>query len=175
MNFDWKTMLSSIAPALGTAIGGPFGGMAAQAALNALGITPEKGKEETQLQHALADATPEDLRKLKAQDQQFTKDMKSLDVDMARLDGKDRDSARALAEKSNAIPQVILSVVYTCAYAVTIYLFMTGQVHVQDGQQVLFGSLLGFLTTAQAQVLNFWFGSSHGSKQKTAIMGSSNG
>jgi len=35
---------------------------------------------------------------------------------------------------------------------------------------VMFGGLLGVLSTAQIQIMNFWFGSSSGSKQKTAVM-----
>ena len=43
---DWKGMLSKIAPMAATAIGGPFGAMAASALLTTLGIVPEKGNEE---------------------------------------------------------------------------------------------------------------------------------
>jgi len=171
MSFDWKAMLSSVAPAIGTAVGGPFGGMAATAALSALGIEPEAGKEEAQLQDALATAKPEDLRLLKGMDQQFAKDMKALDVDIAKLDKEDRGDARAMAKSNGAIPQIILSSIYTIAYSIVMYAFMTGNVQVPENQQVLFGSLIGILTAAQVQIMNFWFGSSHGSKQKTELMG----
>jgi len=169
--FDWKSMLASIAPVIGTAVGGPFGGMAAKAALSALGISAEAGKEEALLAQAIQQASPEDLRKLKAQDQQFAKDMKSLNVDLAKLDGADRNSARQLAVTHGALPQIILSVAYTIAYSAVMYAFMTGQVQVSDNQQILFGSLIGILSGAQVQILNFWFGSTHGSQKKDQIIG----
>jgi len=170
MSFSWKSLIASVAPVLGTALGGPFGGMATSAALKALGVTPEEGKEETQLARAMQNATPEDLLKIKQCDQQFQKDMKALDVDIAKLDGQDRASARDMATKAGALPQIILSSIYTVAYSFVMYAFMTGQVHVADSQQVLFGSLIGILTAAQVQILNFWFGSSHGSQKKTDLM-----
>lgn len=170
MNFDWKEMLSSVAPMIGGAIGGPFGAVAAKAGLEILGITPEPGNEEQQMEAALAKATPADLLKLKQADQQFAKDMKALDVDVMRIDQADRDSARGMASKTGREPQIILSVVYTIGYAVVMYNFMAGNVSVPEGQQVLFGSLIGILTAAQVQILNFWFGSSSGSKEKTAAL-----
>ena len=172
MAFDWKGIVASVAPMIGTAVGGPFGAMAAKAGLEALGITPEAGKEEAQLKQALATATAEDLRKLKEADQKFATDMKSLDIDLARIDQTDRASARTLFAAGGKEAQIILSVVYTIGYAMVVYFFMTGQVEVLENQQILFGSLIGVLTAAQLQILNFWFGSSSGSKDKTKLINS---
>jgi len=170
MPLDWKAMLSSVAPMIGTAIGGPFGAVAAQAGLKMLGITPDAGNEEQQLQQALASATPADLLKLKQADQQFAKEMKALDVDVMRIDQADRGSARTMAKTNGIWPQVVLSTIYTIAYGVVLYCFMTGKLNVPEDQKILFGSLIGILTGAQVQILNFWFGSSSGSKQKTAAL-----
>ncbi len=49
MGFDWKSIVSSVAPVLGTALGGPLGGVAARAAMDALGITP--GAEKKLIRH----------------------------------------------------------------------------------------------------------------------------
>ena len=163
-------MLSSVAPLIGTAIGGPFGAVAAQAGLKALGIEPEPGNEEQQLEAAMASATPEDMYKIKTADQQFAKDMKKLDVDIMRIDQADRSSARNMTKTTGIWPQVILSIIYTAAYGVVLYCFMSGQIDVPENQQILFGSLIGILTAAQVQILNFWFGSSSGSKEKTAAV-----
>jgi len=165
---DWKSIVSSVAPVIGGAVGGPFGAMAAKAGLSALGISPESGNEEAQLQSAIENASPQDLLMLKQANQQFKKDMKSLDVDVLKIDAGDRKNARGMPGAKNA--QIALSIAYTVAYAVVVYNFMMGNVHVQENQQVLFGSLIGILTAAQVQILNFWFGSSSGSKDKTAAL-----
>jgi len=170
MSFDWKATLGTVAPMLATALGGRLAGLAAKAGLTALGIEPEPGNEEQQLAAAMASATPADLLKLKQADQQFRLDMRKLGVDLARIDAADRNSARRMAKERGIWPQVTLSVVYTVAYGVVLYYFMTGQISVPESQRILFGSLLGFLTAAQTQIFNFWFGSSHGSARKTELL-----
>jgi hypothetical protein len=167
MGWDWKETLSKVAPMIGTAIGGPFGGMAASAALNVLGVTPEKGREEDQLQEALVGMTPDQAIQLKTANQNWLKTMKELGLKEKELHARDRDSARGLAKETGIWPQIILSVIYTIAYGVVLYCFMTGKLSVPEDQKILFGSLIGILTGAQVQILNFWFGSSSGSKEKT--------
>jgi len=169
MSFNWKDTLSTVAPLIASAFGTPVAGLAVQAGLAALGIKPDVKveKQQTQLEEALVSATPSDLLKLKKADYEFKERMEELGVEVQKLNQKDRVSARDLAKSSGVIPQVILSVVYTISYGFVMYMFMTGGVNVQDGQQVLFGSLIGILTAAQIQILNFWFGSSSGSKEKT--------
>ena len=168
MSFDWKSTLATVAPMIASAVGTPVAGMAVSAGLAALGIKAEAGNEEKQLAQAIQGATPQDMLKLKEADNKFKTDMAELEVEVQKLDTDDRDSARDLAKTKGMTPQIILSVVYTLAYGAVVYFFMTGQVNVQDNQQVLFGSLIGILTAAQIQILNFFFGSSHGSKEKTA-------
>jgi hypothetical protein len=44
MNMDWKSIVSTVAPWIGTALGGPLGGMAVEAAAKALGISEKTSK-----------------------------------------------------------------------------------------------------------------------------------
>lgn len=172
MDFDWKSTLSTFAPAIATAFGSPVAGLAVSAALKGLGITPHADPEqhEAQLAEAVRGATPEQLMELKKSDHQFRKDMAQLGVDLERIHQADRASAREMMKEKGMAPQLILSVVYTIAYGVVLYCFMAGKIHVPDAQQILFGSLIGILTAAQVQILNFWFGSSSGSKEKDGHM-----
>lgn len=169
--FDWKQTLATVAPMIASAVGSPVAGMAVSAGLSALGITPQPGSEEQQLAEAMKTATPEQFAALKQAELQFQKDMKSLDIDLAKINQADRASARQMFAAGGKTAQIILSVVYTIAYGVVLYCFMTGQIKVPSDQQVLFGSLIGILTAAQVQILNFWFGSSAGSKDKTQLLG----
>lgn len=173
MGFDWKATLATVAPAIASALGTPVAGVAVSAGLKLFGIEAQAGNEEEQLAEAVRRAGPEELRKLREADQQFAKDMKALDIDLARIDQADRSSARDLAKAKGMAPQLTLSIVYTIAYGVVLYCFMAGKIHVPESQQILFGSLIGILTAAQVQILNFWFGSSSGSKEKTAALAGS--
>ena len=169
---NWKDLLSKIAPMAGAAIGGPFGGMAASALLDKFGISPEKGNEENQLKQAIEAMTPDQAVRLKEGERQWKLDMQAMGIKEKDLNVKDRASARDMIKFTGILPQVILSVVYTVAYGVVLHAFMTGQLSVPDEHAILFGSLIGILTGAQVQILNFWFGSSSGSKEKTAAMSS---
>ncbi|MCK5611782.1 hypothetical protein KAR91_58475 [Candidatus Pacearchaeota archaeon] len=167
MNFDWKGTLSKVAPMLGTAVGGPFGGMAASAALKLLDIEPEKGGEEEQLAEAMVSISPEQAVKLQMAEKEWKATMKELNLKEEDLHAKDRASARDMAAKTGIKPQVILSVLYTVGYIVVLYMFLSGGVDIAESIKAEFNMLLGVLTTCQVQIMNFWFGSSSGSKDKT--------
>ncbi len=168
MDFDWKSALSKIAPTVATAIGGPFGGMAASAALNLLGIDAEKGKEELQLEQAIASMTPELAFKLKMAEKNWLTTMRELDLKEEDLHGKDRNSARRMAAKTSIAPQITLSLLYTSGYIAVLYMFLMGEVAIADSLKAEFNLVLGVLTAGQVQIMNFWFGSSSGSKEKTS-------
>lgn len=173
MSDKWKRILSKVAPALGTAIGGPFGtlagGIVAQALLG------KKDATEEEIAAAVEHATPEDFLKLKELDQQFARDMKALDVDIFKTEIADKASARELY-KTNYWPQVVLSTIYNVGYFAMLFLFLTGRV-TTDGlpaeMQGAFLTLLGVLTAALPQINGFWFGSSFGSKEKTTALAAS--
>ena len=65
---DFTTIIKTVAPWIGTALGGPLGGMAVTAAANALGLSD---KTTEGLKTALSGATPEQLLALKEADQAF--------------------------------------------------------------------------------------------------------
>jgi len=173
MEFDWRATLGKVAPMIGTALGGPFGGMAATAALDILGVEPEKGNEKKQLERALESMSPDQAIKLQLAEKEWIATMKELDLKKEDLHARDRASARDMVKTSGIWPQIVLSVIYTIAYGIVLYCFMTGKLAVPEDQKILFGSLIGILTGAQVQILNFWFGSSSGSKEKTAKLGGS--
>lgn len=166
-SMDWKSLVKNIAPTLGAALGSPMGGAATR--FLAEKFLGDPSADESQLAEALLAASPGDLQEIRRLDKEFRVEMRKLDVDVFKLETQDRDSARSLASKTSMVPQIILSVLYSIAYGVVLYAFMTGKITVPESQQVLFGSLIGILTGAQVQILNFWFGSSSGSKQKDAI------
>lgn len=170
----WKDIVRSIAPTLGTALGGPMAGAATKFIANKL-----LGKEDatqSEIEEAIMGATPEQLVKLKEIDNQFKLDMKNLEIDVYELEYKDRDSARKLFAV-NIWPQIVLSAIFVIGYFGVLYFLlhagMPAEGEEAKGVQLMinnpvFTTILGVLTAAIPQILGFWFGSSLGSKEKTS-------
>jgi len=167
----WKDILATVAPTIATALtgGNPLAGMTVRWLMKKV-LGTDEGKTEADLEQWFEGATPENLQQLKKIDNDFKLEMRKLEIDVYKTDAADRASARTFGSNTTIAPQVILSVVYTGAYVLVLYLFMTGQVNIDPQYQGLFNTVLGILTAAQMQIMNFWFGSSSGSKQKTAHM-----
>lgn len=72
---DFTSLLKTVAPWIGTALGGPLGGMAVTAAANALGLGD---KTTDAIKQALGGATPEQMLALKEADQTFALQMQTL-------------------------------------------------------------------------------------------------
>jgi hypothetical protein len=151
-------LLKGIAPALATAVGGPLGGLAVSAIASKLGVSDSV--------EAVAQAI--------AGDPQATQKLQELELEYAKLDAQDRDSARKayaeVATSANAtkldklvVPILALGVV-GLAFAL-IGLLMFKNVPTDQQQIIIFA--LGFITSSAGQVLSFYFGSSQGSKDKT--------
>jgi len=83
---------------------------------------------------------------------------------------QDRDSARQLAKDKGIVVQAVLSALYTLGYFGTLFVFITGKASVPPDMVGMVTTLIGALGAAQLQILNFWFGSSRGSKDKTAAL-----
>lgn len=93
---DWKNLIGTVAPWIGTALGGPLGGMAVSAVADALGLSD---KTEDAIKQALSGVTPEQMLAVKAADQQFAARMQELGFAnqqaLAKISADDRASARA--------------------------------------------------------------------------------
>lgn len=160
-----KGLLKTVAPTIATAVGGPMGGVAMKFLADKF-VGGDTGKVED----FLLAANPEQLAQLKLADMEFQKEMKKLDIDLEQIATEDRASARDLAKTKGFMPQVIMSGVYTFGYFGIIWAFMQGYIAVPDQYSSMFTGMLGVLGAAQIQIINFWFGSSAGSKAKSDAM-----
>jgi len=160
-----KSLLKGLAPTLGTALGGPMGGVAMKFLADRF-----TGGDTGQVEDFLLSANPEDLAKLKLAEKDFQVQMRKLDIDLEKIAFDDRASARDLAKSKGFLPQVIMSGVYTFGYFGIIWAFMQGFIAVPDQYSSMFTGMLGVLGAAQIQIINFWFGSSAGSKAKSDAM-----
>lgn len=161
---DWKSIVKTVAPALGTALAGPMAGMAIREIGNRWLGSDTAGSKE--IEEAVLNATPDQLAELRQIDSDFKVRMRELDIDLEKLEVEDRKSARSLFSIS-VWPQMLLSAVFGIGYFWVLYLFMAHGVAVDDSLRDAFNIILGVLTAAISSILQFWFGSSLGSKEKT--------
>ena len=98
--------------------------------------------------------------------QQFRLEMRKLELKELEIRTLDVKSARSTLTKSKGA--VVLSTIVVLAYSLAIMLVMLTEI--PEGSRNLAYLLLGTLGTAFGGVLNFWLGSSVGSKDKTDIL-----
>ena len=92
-----KNVVGAVAPTLGSALGGPMGGMAANMISEVLGCK----NEPKAIEKALETATPEQMLALKKAEQEFEVKMKELDVDVFKLETEDIQDARGKFSKDS--------------------------------------------------------------------------
>ena len=153
------SLLKGVAPVLATAVAGPAGGAAVGWIASKLGID---------------DATVEGVTAALTGNPEMTLKLKELDLEYAKLEQQDRDSARkAYAEVATSqyatkldkavVPTLALGTVALAFLFIGMLIF----VDVAPDQQQMIIFALGFITSSAGQVLSFYFGSSQGSKDKT--------
>lgn len=178
---DWKSIVKSVAPILGTTLGGPLAGTA----IKVLGetILGDGEATETQVQEALLKGLdPDALVKLKEADQAFAIKMKELDIDVAKLQLSEKnmyvsDTQDARKYKDDKV--FWLGVVILCTFAGVMcsalfgsYALLTGNLSIKDASVVgmvsgFVGTIIGYAAANAQQVVGFFFGSSAGSSKKT--------
>jgi len=167
MSFDWKRTLGTVAPVLAGAFGGPMAAAATKMAADALGLGA--GATESDIAAAVMSGDPQILLKLKQADLEFKKAMKQLDIDVYALDVKDRGNARQLAIAKGLLAQMILSTIFVCGFIYVMGLLFGGTSAVDPDMMQPAMYVLGILSAGIIQIMNFWFGSSSGSKEKDAL------
>jgi len=166
---EWSKIISTVAPWIGTALGGPLGGMAVSAVANALGLTD---KTTDAIKQAIGGATPEQLLALKQADQGFALQMQELGFkqlsDLEAIAAGDRKDARDMQKSVRSWVPAALSCGITVGYFAVLIGMMTGRFSISDNQAMLL--MLGSLSTAWVSVMAFWFGTTNSSQNKDALI-----
>jgi hypothetical protein len=145
-------LLKGIAPTLATAVAGPLGGMAVSALASKFGVSD----------------SVESVAKAIAGDPQAAQKLQELELEYAKLDAADRDSARkneqALATSEhtpllNKSVTPILALVVVIAWGIIQYHLLTHIV--PDQMREIIIRVLGTLDGALVMVLSYYFGASH--------------
>jgi membrane-bound ClpP family serine protease len=159
-------LLGQVAPTIATALGGPLAGIAVKTLSNVL-LGHENGTEE-EVSAAMQSATPEQLSDIKNIDADFKVRMKELDIDLERISAEDRDSARKMQTQTNDwIPRVLALMITVGFFGILVWMLVKGMP--STGTEALL-MMLGALGTAWTGVVNFYYGSSAGSKAKNDML-----
>ena len=152
------SLLKNVAPVLATAVAGPAGGAAVGWIADKLGIP---------------DATVDGITEALTGNPEMTMKLKELDLEYAKIDAADRDSARNMqivALQQDDLFSKRFNYYFAMAWSIfsMFYFVMVTFVNLpKDGvnfANIILGFLLG---TAIAAIFNFYYGSSQGSKDKT--------
>lgn len=166
---DIGGILKVVCPWIATAIGGPLGGLAVEAASKALGVSEQTTEG---IKAAIAGATPEQMLALKKADQEFALQMQALGFkqvsDLEEIAAADRKDARAMQVQTRSRMPAVLSVVVTVGFLGLLTGMMLGALKVSDSQALLL--MLGALGAAFGAVMQFWFGTTHESSKKTDLL-----
>jgi hypothetical protein len=156
-------LLGQIAPSIATALGGPLAGIAVKTLSNAL-LGHESGTEED-VANALQNASPEQLSVIKKIDADFKVRMKELDIDLERISAGDRDSARQMQiSTKDSTPKILAYFITFGFFGALVWILVFGLP--QTGLEVIL-MMLGSLSSSWTGVVQFYYGSSAGSKAKT--------
>jgi hypothetical protein len=162
-------VLRTVAPWIGTALTGPLGGMAVEAAANALGLS-EKTAEAVKT--ALSGATPEQMLALKKADQEFALQMQALGfkqvTDLEAITAGDRKDARAMQVANKSLMPAVLTCFILGSFIGTLVALFALEVPPSNRDIVVYmvGQLSGFSAAAVA----FWLGTTRNSEQKTDML-----
>lgn len=159
-------LLGQVAPTIATALGGPLAGVAVKTLSNALFGTEDA--TEQQISEAMAIATPDQLAAIKKIDADFKVQMKALDIDLERIAAGDRDSARKMqVANKDWVPKALAIFITFGFFGVLIWMLIFGLP--KTGTEALL-MMIGSLGTAFGGVVQFYFGSSAGSKEKNDLL-----
>tara|TARA_R110000744_G_scaffold96757_1_gene186930 strand:- start:578 stop:1060 length:483 start_codon:yes stop_codon:yes gene_type:complete len=153
-----KSVVGAVAPTLGTALGGPMGGMAAKMISEVLGV-PNTPKA---IDKAIQEATPEQMLELKKAEQQFELQMKELSVDVFKLETADIQDARG--KFSGDWTARIMGILVVGGFMG--YIFLVTLQPPEQNSEALINLVLGYLGGLASAIISFYFGASHSKESK---------
>jgi hypothetical protein len=153
-----KNIVGAVAPTLGTALGGPMGGMAANMISEVLGV-PNTPKA---IEKGLAEATPEQMLELKKAEQAFEVQMKELEVDVFKLETQDKQNARSMFSKDWTARIIGIAVIGGFLG----YIFLVTLQPPEQNSEALINLVLGYLGGLASAIISFYFGASNTSDKK---------
>ena len=167
MNFN--EVLGKLCPTVATALLGPLGGVAVSALGSILGVS-DATKEKIADAIQSGQMTPEQVSEIKKLEMQYQNDEKERGFKYDELTFKDRDSARQYNTQGGIQNKLFgLSLVILCVTLGTeITVLING--YPPNVPDIVVGRILGLMDAVAMMVLAYYYGTSHGSAQKTDLL-----
>jgi len=161
--------LKTLAPLLGTALGGPLGGAAAAFIADKLGIESKTVEAVNEVLNS-GKMSPEQLSAIKLAEIDFQKFLKENDIKLEEIAAGDRNSARSMqiTVRSN-VPAWLTFFLTLGFFSVLGLMFFKPEVKESAPLMIMLGSL----GTAWTSSVAFWFGTTHGSQTKNTMLANS--
>lgn len=161
-----KKAVAKAAPRIAEQLGGPLAGAAVAAIARAIFGTEDVSEEA--LADAVAKASPEQLAALKRAENEFRLAIRNAAVEESRIDAGDRASARDRQHKMRDWTPSVLGALIIAGFFLTLGVMVARRL--PAGAETEFSIMLGALATMTAAVVNYFFGSSAGSREKTLLL-----
>jgi len=161
-----KKAVAKTAPKIAEQLGGPLAGAAVAAIARA--IFGKEAADEDQIADALEKATPEQLVALRRAEQEFMIAIRKAALEAARIDAGDRASARDRQAKMKDWTPSALGALIIGGFFLTLAAMVARKL--PAGAETELSIMLGALATMTAAVVNYFFGSSVGSREKTMLL-----
>lgn len=169
---QWMTALKQIAPTVATALLGPLGGVAASAIGDLMGIDDA---DQSKIARAIqgGQLTPEQVGKLRELELEYQNNEKERGFRYAELAFKDRDSARQAGVAGGTLNKLFWLSLWLITTVLTAELCVLWLGIPHGVPEIVVGRVLGMLDSVAMQVMNFWYGTSSGSAEKTTMLANS--
>jgi gas vesicle protein len=161
--------LKTLAPLIGTALGGPLGGAAASFLADKLGIESKTIEAVTGVLNS-GKMSPEQLASIKLAEIDFQKFLKENDIKLEEIAAADRNSARTMQTTTqSSVPAVLTYMLTLGFFGVLGAMFKYPELKESAPLMIMLGSL----GTAWTGACAFWFGTTHSSGQKNHLLANS--
>ena len=161
-----RKAVAKAAPKIAEQLGGPLAGAAVSAIARA--ILGKDDASEEDLADALGNASAEQILALKRAENDFKIALRQAALDEQRIDAGDRASARDRQQKMRDWTPSILGALIIGGFFLTLAVMVARKL--PAGAETEFAIMLGALATMTAAVVNYFFGSSAGSREKTMLL-----
>ena len=162
---DWKEIVKSVAPVVGTALGGPMAGGALK--FLATSLLGDENATEQDIETYVTEASPDQLLEIKKLDNDFKYKMEKLGVDLYKIETEGRGNARS-AHKHSSMPTIICILLTIMVTGGAATLMLTSIPH--ENTEILH-MLFGQVMTAWTASIAYWVGTTRSSGDKSRMLG----
>lgn len=163
---DW---LQQIAPTVATALLGPLGGVAVSAIGNILGVS-EATTDKISAAIQAGQLTPDQISQLKELEMKYQADEKERGFKYAELAFKDRDSARQANVAGGIQGRLFVMSVVLLVLTLGTEVWVLFKGYPETIPEIIVGRVLGLMDAVAMMTLQYYYGTTVGSSQKTELL-----